>query len=131
MKTPKLRKRALLGVLSLATLGWTAPAGNADKAPTRISEPAKTVSSRSVLTSAPDDSQVCPTTADLPETTDGKARWGLRAYNSLDCVISIVEKAMNQARSKQTNNVRLSRKEAEQIGDTAWWARDAAARIGR
>jgi hypothetical protein len=65
------------------------------------------------------------------ELTDESARWRLRAYQNLDCLISKVEQAMDRATGTEKDTVKLSREEAEQLRTLAWWAKDAAARIGR
>jgi len=74
--------------------------------------------------------QVCSTTE--PEFADESARWRLRAYNNLDCLIGIVDQALKRpADSQDVASVKLSREELEHMRNLAWWARDAAARIGR
>jgi hypothetical protein len=76
------------------------------------------------------DLQVC--SADEPrELTDENARWRLRAYRNLDCLVAKLEQAMNRPAGTGKNTVTLAREEAEQLRTLAWLARDAAARIGR
>jgi hypothetical protein len=76
------------------------------------------------------DPQVCAA-EDPRDLTDENARWRLRAYRHLDCLISKLEVAMDRPSTAGKDNVSLSREEAEQLRTLAWWAKDAAARIGR
>jgi hypothetical protein len=76
------------------------------------------------------DLQVC-SAEDPRDLTDENARWRLRAYRHLDCLISKLEVAMDRPTGARKNTVTLSREEAEQLRTLAWWAKDAAARIGR
>lgn len=58
--------------------------------------------------------------------------WRLRAYRHLDCVVALVDAALKgaPARDDESGSVPLSREDLERIRTLAWWARDAAARIG-
>ena len=60
-------------------------------------------------------------------TVNAEYVWRLRAYDSLDCALAILEEALKAPGS----TVVLSRQEAEQARASLWSARDAAARIGR
>jgi hypothetical protein len=64
-----------------------------------------------------------------PDSDDMDTRWvwRLRAYRHLDCVAAIVERALSSASG---DRVELSRDGLERIRAEAWYARDAAARIG-
>jgi hypothetical protein len=64
---------------------------------------------------------------------DSRWQWRLRAYRHLDCVTAIVDQALgaNPARTGGKDTVEISRQELERIRTLAWWARDAAARIGQ
>ena len=53
--------------------------------------------------------------------------WRLRAYEHLDCVIAMLDEALNT----KSNAIVLSREDAEHARARLWAARDAAARIGR
>jgi hypothetical protein len=53
--------------------------------------------------------------------------WRLRAYQHLDCVNGIIDRAL---RSTSNDRVEVSRDDLERIRAEAWYARDAAARIG-
>lgn len=73
-----------------------------------------------------------------PEPDDPRWRWRLRAYNHLDCVTAIVDQALARAATEEGGRpddenaaVTMSRADLERIRTLAWWARDAAARIGR
>jgi hypothetical protein len=62
--------------------------------------------------------------ADYPDT---RWVWRLRAYRHLDCVNAIVERALS---STSGDRIELSRTDLDRIRAEAWYARDAAARIG-
>jgi hypothetical protein len=63
-----------------------------------------------------------------PDYSDTRWVWRLRAYRHLDCVNAIVERALSSASS---DRVEVSRADLERLRDEAWYARDAAARIGQ
>jgi hypothetical protein len=63
-----------------------------------------------------------------PDYSDTRWVWRLRAYRHLDCVTAIVERALSSA---SKDRVELSRADLERIRAEAWYARDAAARIGQ
>ena len=75
------------------------------------------------------DPQVCDA-SEPPDLTDDM-RWRLRAYNNLDCLIGRLDRAMNRPANNRNGQVTLSRQEVEQLRNLAWWAKDAAQRIGR
>jgi hypothetical protein len=64
---------------------------------------------------------------------DPRWQWRLRAYRHLDCVTTIVDQALSAtpAGTAGKDTVTISRQELERIRTLAWWARDAAARIGQ
>lgn len=64
---------------------------------------------------------------------DSRWQWRLRAYRHLDCVTDIVDQALSAkpSRTDGKDTVEISRQELERIRTLAWWARDAAARIGQ
>jgi hypothetical protein len=64
---------------------------------------------------------------------DARWQWRLRAYRHLDCVTTIVDQALSAkpARTDSKDTVEISRQDLERIRTLAWWARDAAARIGQ
>jgi len=71
-----------------------------------------------------------------PEPEDSRWTWRLRAYRHLDCVVALVDDALRGAGTDAGDHandtaVRLSRADLERIRTLAWWARDAAARIGQ
>jgi hypothetical protein len=69
-----------------------------------------------------------------PEPDDPRWRWRLRAYRHLDCVMTLVDRALKTgtaAPNGKDDTVPVSRAELEQIRTLAWWARDAAGRIGQ
>ena len=84
------------------------------------------------------DFPACPATK-APEPDDPRWRWRLRAYTHLDCVTTIVDNALQQPRRSdsrerpddESQTVTISRADLERIRTLAWWARDAAARIGQ
>lgn len=84
------------------------------------------VSARGTDSRAP---QVCDA-SEPPDLTDDM-RWRLRAYNNLDCLIGRLDRAMNRPANNRNGQVKLSRQEVEQLRNLAWWAKDAAQRIGR
>jgi len=63
-----------------------------------------------------------------PDYSDTRWVWRLRAYRHLDCVNAVVERALSSASG---DRVEISRADLERIRDEAWYARDAAARIGQ
>ena len=73
--------------------------------------------------------EVCST--DEPRELTEEYRWGWRANQNLSCLISMLDQAMNQPAIVGKEHVTLSRDEVEQFRKLAWWARDAAQRIGR
>jgi hypothetical protein len=84
-----------------------------------------------VVTGAPDPP--IPDTActrEQPDHEDPKWRWRLRAFHHLDCVTSVVDKALQSAPAT-TGLVQISRHDLERIRTSTDWARDAAARIGQ
>ena len=71
-----------------------------------------------------------------PEPEDSRWKWRLRAFHYLDCVVTLVDSSLrasgtNAADTDKHGEVRLSREDLERIRMLAWWARDAAARIGQ
>jgi hypothetical protein len=62
-----------------------------------------------------------------PENIDARWVWRLRAYRHLDCVNAILDRAL---RSTSNDRIEVSRRDLERIAAEAWYARDAAARIG-
>jgi hypothetical protein len=71
---------------------------------------------------------VCSVDVDSAVAANPEYEWRLRAYRQLDCVIGIVEKALE---ARNGDVVTLSREDAERVRTSAFRARDAAARIGR
>ena len=61
------------------------------------------------------------------EDIDIRWFWRLRAYQHLDCVNGIVDRALT---STSNDRVEISRDDLERIRAEAWYARDATARIG-
>ena len=69
-----------------------------------------------------------------PEPDDPRWRWRLRAFHHLDCVTTLIDAALRDATPRDKDalsDVRMSRDDLERIRTLAWWARDAAARIGQ
>lgn len=78
----------------------------------------------------------CESSPQEPE--DPRWRWRLRAYNHLDCVATIVDRALAAAPrggsdgpGDENQTITMSRADLERIRMLTWWARDAAARIGQ
>lgn len=69
-----------------------------------------------------------------PLPDDPRWQWRLRAYRHLDCVTSMIDTAL-MSKPHQTagtnDTIQMSRAELERIRTLAWWARDAAGRIGQ
>jgi hypothetical protein len=78
-----------------------------------------------VTSSAP--VSLCASQADA-EYSDTRWLWRLRAYQHLDCVNAIVDRALAASAG---DRIEVSRAELERIRTEAWYARDAAARIGQ
>jgi hypothetical protein len=74
----------------------------------------------------PNNESACAPQSD-PEYSDTRWLWRLRAYRHLDCLNAIVDRALTSTRG---DRVELSRADLERIRNEAWYARDAAARIG-
>ena len=70
---------------------------------------------------------VCAPQSD-PDYSDTRWLWRLRAYRHLDCVNDIVSRALTSASG---DRVEVPRADLERIRAEAWYARDAAARIGQ
>ena len=69
-----------------------------------------------------------------PEPDDPRWRWRLRAFHHLDCVAALIDAALRDAKPRDNEaprDVPMSRDDLERIRTLAWWARDAAARIGQ
>ena len=102
--------RARLTLMALG-LAFAAPALTGADVP-----PAMMVTQPAVCTPQPD--------LDYPDT---RWVWRLRAYRHLDCVNAIVKRALSSASG---DRIELSRTDLDRIRVEAWYARDAAARIG-
>ena len=72
--------------------------------------------------------EACAVDIDTDITANAEYFWRARAYRQLDCVIGTLERAMQ---STNGDVVTLSREDAERLRSLAFWAKDAAARIGR
>ena len=72
----------------------------------------------------------CATGITATDNTDSAYVWRVQAYQNLDCVIAVVETALKQAGSEE-GTVSIAREDLEQIRTRAFYAKDAAARIGR
>ena len=119
------RTRLMLSALCLALT-----------APVLANEPAK------VLESRPQSAEVLAAAAGMPtnarecsvsEVTvpyNEEYYWRWTAYRELDCAIEAIERAMKSADSEE-GTVTLTREELEHLRTRAFWAKDAAARIGR
>ena len=79
---------------------------------------------------APNEPEVCRENV-VAEPQDDSARWRWRAYRHLDCVMAVVDRALEDGRTSEEGVVTLSREELERIRTMAFWAKDAAARIAR
>jgi hypothetical protein len=73
--------------------------------------------------------EVCQENAAEPQ--DENMRWRWRAYRHLDCVLALVDRALEEGRGGEDGTVTISRDELERIRTMAFWGKDAAARIGR
>jgi hypothetical protein len=97
--------------------------------------------SRGPLAAPVDAATECPE-LDLPVPENSTWAWRLRAYRYLDCVTAIVDDALGTASANSAatsvergkdaggDTVSIPRAELDRIRNLAWWARDAAARIG-
>lgn len=118
--------------LALFLTGTTAAANDLTSRPLRVETYA------AVPGAAVDDSaaQACRVDdAQASEPADPRWLWRLRAYRHLDCVITLADAALDDPGARdgggERDTVRLSREDLERIRLLAWWARDAAARIGQ
>lgn len=66
-------------------------------------------------------------------STDPRWQWRLRAFHHLDCLVALAEAALDAGPAQEGGGgeVRVPRADLERIRQLAWWARDAAARIGQ
>ena len=108
--TVSMRLRLVIAAICLAVLACTANGASAQGA----GSPAP---------------QVCST--DEPRELTEEYRWRWRAYQNLGCLISTLEQALYRPANVGKEQVTLSRDEVEKLRNLAWWARDAAQRIGR
>ena len=69
--------------------------------------------------------------ADPPGLSDEGMRWRLRAYNNIECIMNVLRQALTRSPDGGKAQVTLSRKEVDELLNYAWWAKDAAQRIGR
>jgi hypothetical protein len=77
------------------------------------------------------DASICAAASQV-DHDNPQWQWRLRAYRHLDCVTALVDAALAQSGANRVDeHVMITRRELERIRDHAWWARDAAARIGR
>lgn len=104
-------------------------------APVLANEPAK------VLESRPQSAEVIAAAAGMPNARECSVPevtvpyneeyyWRWTAYRELDCAIEAIERAMKTADSEE-GTVMLTREDLEHLRARAFWAKDAAARIGR
>ena len=91
------------------------------------------------------DPEACRTDAQAAEPQDPQWQWRLRAFRHLDCVVALADRALTAARpagresgtgagrpqTRANDQVMVSRADLERMRTLAWWARDAAARIGQ
>jgi len=141
-----VRSTSIVGAFCLALLlpaladaqGFRIPAAGAAEIGARltarpIAAPAYAAIPTIPAPSSPPDS--CRTeTVTEPEPQDPRWHWRLSAFRHLDCVTSLVEHALAAAPRQEEagqQEVRIAREDLEQIRRLAWWARDAAARIGQ
>jgi hypothetical protein len=73
----------------------------------------------------------CENIVDASLNLDDSMRWRLRAYNNLDCVVGLLDKALHSPEAASANVVPVSRDDLLRMKELALWAKDAAARIGR
>ena len=66
--------------------------------------------------------------SEVPETSDPEYLWRMRAERQLECVIRILDKALEK---RNRDVVTLSRTDAVRLRALAFGAKDAAAGIGR
>ena len=76
---------------------------------------------------SPTEEPACAPQPD-PDYSDTRWLWRVRAYRHLDCVNAIVDRALS---SGSSDRIELSRADLKRIRAEAWYARDAAARIGQ
>ena len=67
------------------------------------------------------------------DSQDSRWQWRLRAFRHLDCVTTLIDNVLAPGGEddESSREVRMSREDLERIRTLAWWARDAAARIGQ
>jgi hypothetical protein len=105
-------------------------------APVLANEPATVLESRpqsAEVLAAASRLQTSAWKCSAPEVTvpyNEEFYWRWTAYRELDCAIEAIERAMKSADSEE-GTVRLTREELEHLRARAFWAKDAAARIGR
>jgi hypothetical protein len=119
------RTRVMLSALCLALT-----------APVLANEPAGVLESRpqsAEVRAAASGTATGPRECSVPEVTVPYTEeyfWRWTAYRELDCAIEAIERAMKSADSEE-GTVTLTREELEHLRARAFWAKDAAARIGR
>jgi hypothetical protein len=77
--------------------------------------------------------EACRSNVEAAESADSRWQWRLRAFRHLDCLGALADAALQDRRSGDGDDtdVRMPRADLERIRQLAWWARDAAARIGQ
>ena len=75
--------------------------------------------------------EICATAHQSAGHLDDRWQWRLRAYRHLDCVTATIDDALARpGGTASSDHIVISRDALERIRTHAWWARDAAARIG-
>jgi hypothetical protein len=78
----------------------------------------------------PAESWACSPIVTAPEPSDDSARWRWATYRHLDCATDVIDHALTSA-NDEGRTVTLTREELDRLRNRVFWAKDAAARIGR
>jgi hypothetical protein len=81
-------------------------------------------------TGLPMESWACSPMVATPEHADTNIRWRVEAYHHLDCAAQVIERALPSG-GEEDDRVTITKDELEELRARLFWARDAAARIGR
>lgn len=121
-----LRTCLLASALCVALTTPTLVAGNAEVV--QVIPPRPDV--LAAASGVPAESWACSPIVATQEPADESIRWRWAAYRHLDCVTDVIDHALANA-DDEDGTVTLTKEELDRLRNRVFWAKDAAARIGR
>ena len=121
-----LRTCLLASALCVALATSTLAAGNNEEI--QVIPPRADV--LAAASGVPAESWTCSPIVATQEPVDESIRWRWAAYRHLDCVTDVIDHALTNAED-EGEAVILTKEELERLRARVFWAKDAAARIGR